>query len=68
MLAAASLHAQEASGTGASDLAKKTQNPVGDLTSIPFQFNWFTHADDAGANHLGRGSHFHVPHRDDDRG
>ena len=25
----------------ASDLAKQTQNPVADLISVPFQFNWF---------------------------
>jgi hypothetical protein len=26
----------------ASDLAKSTQNPVSDLTSVPLQFNWFS--------------------------
>ena len=26
----------------ASDLAKKTQNPVGDIVSVPLQFNWNT--------------------------
>lgn len=30
------------SGDGATKLAKATQNPVGDLVSIPFQFNYFT--------------------------
>ncbi len=27
---------------GETDLAKQTQNPVADLTTVPFQFNWYT--------------------------
>jgi hypothetical protein len=32
--------AQESSSHSAADLAKQLQNPVADLISIPFQFNW----------------------------
>ncbi|MCZ6678221.1 MAG: porin family protein, partial [Candidatus Poribacteria bacterium] len=34
-------HAQEKAEQSASDLAKKTQNPVADLISLPFQYNTF---------------------------
>jgi len=34
--------AQEQPPAGASNLSKKTQNPVSDLTSIPFQFNFYS--------------------------
>ena len=34
-------NAQEKAGQSATDLAKKTQNPVADLISVPFQFNTF---------------------------
>ncbi|HEG43385.1 MAG TPA: transporter, partial [Phycisphaerales bacterium] len=33
--------AQEKTEQSATDLAKKTQNPVADLISLPFQFNTF---------------------------
>ena len=33
--------AQEKTEQSATDLAKKTQNPVGDLISLPFQYNMF---------------------------
>jgi hypothetical protein len=35
-------HGQEQPPSDASDLAKKTQNPVSDLTSLPFQFNFYS--------------------------
>src|SRR5262252_9511195 len=31
-----------ASGQTASDLAKQTQNPVADLTTVPLQFNFYS--------------------------
>lgn len=30
---------------GAGDLARATPNPVGDLTAVPFQFNWSSGGD-----------------------
>ena len=33
--------AQEKAEQSATDLAKKTQNPVADLISVPFQYNTF---------------------------
>jgi hypothetical protein len=33
-------NAQGGGGSGAADLAKKLSNPVSDLVSVPFQFNW----------------------------
>ncbi|MHC4315456.1 MAG: transporter, partial [Planctomycetota bacterium] len=33
--------AQEQTEQNATDLAKKTQNPISDLTSLPFQYNTF---------------------------
>ena len=34
--------AQDQTPSDATDLSKKTQNPVSDLTSIPFQFNFYS--------------------------
>ncbi len=42
---ALTLAAMPASAQEAGELAKKTQNPVGDLTSVPFQFNWSSGGD-----------------------
>ncbi len=35
------VNAQEQAEQSASDLAKKTQNPISDLISLPFQYNTF---------------------------
>ena len=35
------LHAQEAGGSSAGDLAKKSQNPVADMISLPLQYNTY---------------------------
>lgn len=41
-LATTTVGAQEQPPSDASALAKKTQNPVSDLTSLPFQFNFYS--------------------------
>lgn len=41
LVSAALAHAQHSEG----DLAKATQNPVADLTTVPFQFNWLSGGD-----------------------
>jgi hypothetical protein len=38
---AAPLHANEAGGSSAGDLAKKSQNPVADMISLPIQWNTY---------------------------
>src|SRR5262249_34756306 len=37
-----SAQAPPAGGSSASDLAKQTQNPVADLTTVPLQFNFYS--------------------------
>ena len=33
-------HAEHATGTDSQELARKLSNPISDLVSVPFQFNW----------------------------
>jgi len=41
VLATAVAFAQKPTGAEAEDLAKKLSNPISDLVSVPFQFNWY---------------------------
>jgi hypothetical protein len=48
LLVGAPVFAQQTAPSPTADvtaLAKKTQNPVGDVTSVPFQFNFSTGGD-----------------------
>jgi len=56
-LSAPSVHAQEAAGRGSVALAKQLSNPVADLISVPFQFNY---NDGFGANGDGHQSYINI--------
>src|SRR5262245_55967591 len=43
LLASAVAEAQKPAAADAADLAKKLSNPISDLVSVPFQFNWYQH-------------------------
>ena len=43
LLASAVAEAQKPAPADAADLAKKLSNPISDLVSVPFQFNWYQH-------------------------